>query len=298
MSPQFQKILAIFLLLFLLAAIPVTIWFGALRQQQTQQKAETRVTGSDSCGNIDVTTNENPVCPNGHPSGSLNSYSTTYTLHNKSSKSFTIHYLAQTYFCSKPSAVGGSACLSCYKPTDTSVTIGGGQSTPVGGVTRHPDEDMTNNCAGASFSNCGWYQNDFSFEYMDGSTKCQFGTIDGINIRAFGWCNTGKDCSVVSPTPTPSPSVTPTPSPTPGTTPTATPSPSLTPGPTATPTQGPTPTPGPTATPTPGSTATPVPPTTTPRPTLPPTGPGNVLVGIGLAGVAVAIIGAVIVLAL
>src|SRR3989344_1031123 len=90
---------------------------------------------------------------------------------------------------------------------------------------------------------------------------------------------------------TPTPTTTLTPSPTP--TPQATPTPILTPTPTSTTTLTPTPTTGLTPTPTTASTLTPTPtPTTapppvvvTPTPTIAPSGPGDVIIGIGAFGI-------------
>ena len=96
---------------------------------------------------------------------------------------------------------------------------------------------------------------------------------------------------------TPTPTTTLTPSPTP--TPQATPTPILTPTPTSTTTLTPTPTTGLTPTPTTASTLTPTPtPTTapppvvvTPTPTIAPSGPGDVIIGIGAFGIMLLIIG-------
>jgi hypothetical protein len=88
----------------------------------------------------------------------------------------------------------------------------------------------------------------------------------------WGLWQTGKDCSVGTPTPTKAatPTVTPTPTPTVTPTSTVTPTPTATATPTPTPTATPTPTPTATPTPTPTATPTPTPtatPTVTPTPT-------------------------------
>ncbi|MGH7246326.1 MAG: hypothetical protein ACREGI_05355, partial [Candidatus Levyibacteriota bacterium] len=183
---------------------------------------------------------------------------------------------------------------------------------------------------------CGHYQDDFSFNYNGSSTVgngyCHYGSVVPVETSPGGGTYCGFDCTVTpTPTNTPTPTVpvdTPTPTTpiTPSDTPTATPTlpfdtptdtpiPSVTDtptsGPSATPTNTPTGTLTPTVTNTPGPSSTPGPthppyPTSTIgptrpiaiRPTLPATGPGNTIVGIGVAGVVLLVAGGLLFLML
>lgn len=307
MSSRLQKILAIFLLLFLLVAIPITIWFGVKQQQQTQQKAASQVPVEQhyQCGSYLTVLLEPPTeapdCTGNsgnHPG--LTSFQSTVVIKAKagSQGAYQVKWAWAQWWCPVEDP---------HKPCLENGTLASGQ----GGLTGDNKAFVTAPSAVKTPTDqfkgqaCGVYQNDFGFQVYDNNAPTTLLCGISIDMNSLGqvnnnasWCHSTVTCSASTPTPSPSPipttSPSPTPSPTPG--PTATPTLSPTPGPTATPGPSATPTPGPTATPVPPTT-TPQSPTTTPKPTLPPTGPGNVLVGVGIAGIAVTLIGAIIVLA-
>lgn len=281
-----QKILVVILLLLLLIAIPITIRFGAQQQQTTSQHANTGGDNTDSCGLVTVKFAEQPAACTGSASvnpvvPSLSSYTTTATLTNTSSKTVSFGWVWAAHFCPKGSDRTGSnlACLLNTVLAKGECTLAPGQSCDA------VSNAISPSVAGFSGQACGFYQNDFSFITKD--LQCTYGSYDNVSTApgGFSWCNAGHDCTTVTPTPT----ETPTPTPTPSETPTPTPTP------TVTPTETPTPTPTQVVTPTPTQGVTPTP---TPQPTLPPTGPGNTLVGIGVAGGVLAVVGVALLLAL
>lgn len=281
-----QKILVIVLLLLLLVAIPITIKFGAQQQQTVSQHANTGGDNTDSCGLVTVKFAEQPSACTGSASvnpvvPSLSSYTTTATLTNNSSKTVSLGWVWAAHFCPLGSDRTGSnlACLLNADLAKGECTLAPGQSCTADSHTLSPS------VAGFSSQACGYYQNDFSFITKD--LQCTYGSYDNVSTApgGFSWCNAGHDCTTVTPTPTPTITLTPTPTPSETPTPTSTP--------TVTPTQSPTPTPTQGVTPTPTQGVTP-----TPQPTLPPTGPGDTLVGIGIAGAVVTAIGAALLMGL
>lgn len=294
MSQNAQKILALVLLGILLLAIPFTIWYGALQQQQVQQKAATHVWngGIDTCGHVQVAfENESPTCLT---SGTVtNTYQTTVRLTSKDGGTYNVNYLFESFWCKDSSELGDgvnpASCIKRVKSDSKTISVGPGGGQVVTSILQ------TASSYGFGGS-CGVYQTDFSFKIN--GTSCFFGysaldTNPQHPVLAAGYCNTNKVCTVPSPTPTPTLPVTPTP------TLPATPTPTLpvTPTPTIPVTTTPTPTtpvtPGPSDTPVPT-----VPPTIAVSPTLPPTGPGDVILGVGFVGVAVALLGTIVILAL
>lgn len=300
-----QKILALLLLAILLVAIPLTVWYGQ-KQQQTQQKASTKIwnSGYDSCGHILVVRlSETPDCAS--QIANINSYYTTVSVKSVDGNSYTIHAVYETFWCKNQGELGDNfgdpyACVKRPVPLIKDYPVNG-SGVSIQAPTRSPAD---------GFSYCGTFQNDFSFTYTDrNGTSCHFGypTTDPIashQVVADGYCTTEHvNCSAVTPTISPTPTNTPTP--TSGITPTDTPTPTTPVTPTDTPTPTVTTTPGPSDTPTPTNNpsvtptpTTPVVATSTPKPTLPPTGPGNLVIGIGLIGAVAAVIGTVVILAL
>lgn len=317
------KVLSIILVLFILAALPVTL-FEVKQQQQTQQHA-TFFTGQQQyyC-NSNLTVILTPIsetpsaCSTGSYSG-LTSYTSSIKLSAKSGSSgtYTLHWNWATFFC--PVENSKNPCLTYPTGTARTTTFTGTSSITMTSDTRSPISPYSGQA-------CGYYQNDFGFYITDSSGNKLCTSIVDLSPQALGvlnnnasWCHSGKTCTTVQPTPTPTKS--PTPSPTGGATPTPTKSPTptrpvtltptFTPSPTAspsatatptitptgtlTPTQSPTPTPtgNPTATPTntPVPGASPTPTVIVVRPTLPPTGPSNTFVAIGLIGVAISVLG-------
>jgi len=130
---------------------------------------------------------------------------------------------------------------------------------------------------------------------FDSKTQVLTGQGDQFNTNVLSSTTPASITIIEGVTPTPTTTLTPSPTPTPQ----ATPTPILTPTPTSTTTLTPTPTTGLTPTPTTASTLTPTPtPTTapppvvvTPTPTIAPSGPGDVIIGIGAFGIMLLIIG-------
>lgn len=316
MSQKTQKIIAFILLAILLIAIPITIRFGAQQQQQPQQNANVALYrgGVDSCGHIKVSQiTENPAecANNGHPA--LTSYTTTAFIVSADGGTYSnVNVKWYGFWCKNKAETGGDptnsgACLKNEQDHSDTITVS--KTAQSFAITVNPVE------AGVNYGACGGYQTDFTLSYTFNGKKCTFGTSPFdfstvANVLGYGYCwSNNPNCTVPTATPTPTQhkecrqnacvlvpgdgndlcsgdsdcqTVTPT----------ATPTPTDTPTPTVV---TDTPTPGPSATPTP---TVPVVATSTPRPTLPPTGPGNTILSVGLIGAAAAVIGTVVILAL
>lgn len=314
-SQKFQKFAAIGLLVFILLAIPLTL-FEVQQQQNVQQKAAN--TGTPRffpCGGITIKLQdvENPACIGNGTVPGLSSYLASVTLSiSDGSGAYHVNWQWNQYFCPNDTtdADHHDPCLTAYPGKPTSQGSGG--LTGNGSATTVAKTDVLTTPNG--FNACGRYQVDFGFQvYENGTNKlmCSYpssglGSL-GSNNAFAAWCHSNVTCNATTPTPTipvtdtPTPPLTDTPTP-PLDTPTDTPIPSDTPTPGLTIT--PTDTPGPSSTPTPTSnpsdTPTPTVPQTTPttviainspKPTLPPTGPGNTIVSVGLIGAAIVVIG-------
>lgn len=287
-SQQFQKILAIVLILFLLVIIPLTL--SALKTPTvTTNHAAFQVPGQQhySCGPsltlLLTPLPESPDCSgnSGYVHG-LTSFQSGVVLKAQTGSvgAYTVHWMWVQFWC---------ATEDPHAPCYDNMTTRTDQTSDERGITGNGHQYVTAMSSVKSpangYSACGYYQNDFGFAVYNNDNPNQMlcgETLDANSIahstnNNASWCHSGVVCSAVTPTSTP------TPTPTQGVTPT----------PTLTPTPGPstTPTPGPTATPTIGVTVT-------PGPTLPPTGPGNTLLGVGLAGIVSAIVGTAAFLAL
>ncbi|HYK08361.1 MAG TPA: hypothetical protein VEW42_02590 [Candidatus Eisenbacteria bacterium] len=293
MSQKVQKILAFILLLVLVIAIPLTVWFGK-QQQQTQQKASTQVwNGGTACGVHVAFENESPSCPGGSKVAT-DTYTTTVRLTSADGSTHAVNYLFESFWCKDTSELGDgvnpTSCIKRVKNNNQTISVGPGAGVTVTSAVQ------TASSYGFGTA-CGVYQTDFSFTV--GSCHFGYSALDpspAHPVLAAGYCNTGQTCSPPTATPT-TPVTPPTATPTaPVTPPTATPTTPVTPTMTPAPSTTPTPTSPPTVTPTnpPGPTNTPVP----PKPTLPPTGPGDTILGVGLAGVAAVVIGTLVILAL
>lgn len=305
-----QKLLAIFLLLVLLVAIPLTIWFGS-QQQNVVQKANVELYrgGLDSCGHIKVSsiTEDPATCVNnGRPD--LTSYTTTAFVVSADGGTYpNVQFKWFGFWCKNAAELGGDptnsfACLKNEQDATKTVTVS--STAQSFAITVNPVE------AGVNYGACGRYQTDFVLSYTLNGKSCTFGTspfdqTTTANVLGYGFC-WAKVADCVAPTVTPTPTVPLTPTETVTPTATATPTDTPTPTPTisVTPTATPTPTPTGIVTPTDTPTIT-VSPTSTPaptvvvvKPTLPPTGPGNIILTIGLFGVVLAAVGTVIILAL
>jgi hypothetical protein len=149
----------------------------------------------------------------------------------------------------------------------------------------------------------------FSLTWTNGRSGTDTRTASYPAVAA---CSQPSPSPTVTPTPTlpqPSPSSSPTPTPTSSPTPSEVPTATPTDVPTGTPTETPTPTvtialtetPTPTSTPPPGSTETPTPPpgetatpttvANSPQPTLPPTGPETLFMGLGATALMLIVFG-------
>lgn len=287
-SQKFQKIAAIVILLLILALLPVLLW--QVKQQQVINQNAAFLEGQQhyACNDITVylTPGTNDTCSSG-TNASLTSYQTTmYISATGSNKGkYTVHWKWAQFWCNSAATTG--ACTdNGTEMSEQSANLG--STVTAASATTRPISPYTGQA-------CGAYQFDFGFYVTDSSGKwvCGLSTMKDLantnNNASF--CHTGKTCTSTTPTPT----VTPSPTPEITITPTDSPTPGLTITPTDTPTD--TPTPGltvtPTDTPTPGTTVTDTPTivTTTPKPTLPPTGPSNTLVNIGIIGGIITIVG-------
>ena len=312
------KFWGLFAFLVVLAGLPVALY--EVQQQQTSQQhaATENYPNMDVCGNlvaISPKVAENPVC--GTPSNpvastSFDQYSTDVSVQNQGSATITVTFTWEKYWCNYKSSAG----LFCGGPDDpnhsgTTHT----QQTKTVTLAKGDTVDLPSGINQAKQA-CGTFQNDLTFSYTLNGKRCGPGNHStGVSFSTMNWgfCQTSNPLCAMTPTPTVSPTITPTttitptetitptdipsdtPSPTasPSATPTSTPpaTPTVTPTGTLTPTLSPTVTPTgvPTNTPPPGSTPTPT--IIVVRPTLPPTGPSNTIVAIGLVGVAISVLG-------
>ncbi len=300
MSQKVQKIIAIILFLILLGAIPLTLKFGVQQKQNTQQRAAFQVPGQQqySCGdNLTVLLTPLPETPDCSKDGNhpgLTSFQSAVTIRAKAGSigAYTVHWMWVQFWCAKedPSA-------PCYDNMTTKQDEKDSERGLTGDNKAYVTAMSSVKTAVAPFTGqaCGYYQNDFGFYVTSNDNPNVMLCGHSLDANAIAhttnnnasWCHSTVSCQATTPTPTtpvtstPTPTVPVTVTPTPTPTGVITPTPTTTPGPTSTPT----PTPGPTVTP-------------TPRPTLPPTGPNNTIMGIGLAGVAAAVIGTVLFFAL
>lgn len=314
------------LLLFLILLIALPLILLQVKQQQTynQHAATGNYPNMDVCGNLVAISNvtENPSCVTGGKpvsSTSFSQYSTEVTVQNQGKNSgstpLTVTFTWEKYWCN-------------YIAKDSSgkqLWVCGGPDDPNHNATTHAQETKTvtlnkgdtvtlKSGINQAQQACGTFQNDLTFSYSYSGKNCGPGNPStGVRFQTMNWgfCQTANATCTFTPTNTPTQGVTPpTNTPTTGVTetPTETPTIAITDTPTDSPTDVPsasptdTPPPGSTPTPTPttppGSTPTPTTPVvSTPKPTLPPTGPGDTIFGVGLAGVAIALIGVIFVLA-
>ncbi len=310
MSQQVQKFLAVGLILFLLVAIPLTIWFGVQQQQTSENHAAQQVPKEQhyACGSsltvLLSAASETPSCTadSGYIRSGLTSFQTSIILKAQSGSSgaYRVKWAWAQYWC--PTEDPHAPCLSngSIHAGEGGITGNGAAYTTATSAVKTPTSEFVGQA-------CGYYQNDFGFQVFSNDNPDKQLCGISLDLASLGntnnnasWCHSGKSCETITPT------ATPTDTPTPTVTPTTTPSQhkacqnnacvvvdgqgsdscsqdSDCQTVTATPTPGPTSTPGPSA---------------TPKPTLPPTGPGNLVVGIGVAGAAAVVIGAIVVLML
>jgi len=166
MSQKVQKIVALILLLVLVIAIPLTVWFGK-QQQQTQQKASTKVwNGGTACGVHVAFENESPSCTSAGVA--TNTYTTTVRLTSADGASHSVSYLFESFWCKDASELGDNtnptACIKRVRNNNQTISVGPGAGVMVTSAIQ------TASSYGFG-SACGVYQTDFSF--MVGS--CHFG---------------------------------------------------------------------------------------------------------------------------
>lgn len=327
-----KRIFGFISFLILLITIPLVL-FVVKQSQDTRQKASTTqpAGNTDSCGLIQVTVSESPVCPrvadvsggsilpkDPPQTNSVSSYTTTYILRNTDTQKHAVKYQKTSYYCTSAYGVAGKDLVSgeeypyCVdNPTTNDITV---DIDPGGTKTIQVTAPSPQNQV------CGTYQTDFTIVAVDGNASCIYqgphpGQAQGASAGASGFCQTGISCDSLLPSPTATPSATPTPTIdlTPSATPTLVASPSATPvasasaTPTPTGTLTPTPTGSvsttltptltPTRTPTASASATPVPTLlaqTTPGPTLMDTGGESIPALLGLAGVMIMILGTMV----
>lgn len=311
-----QKVLGIILVLIILAAIPATL-YQVHNKQIFHPNAANIGPRTYPCGGFTISlhTVETPDCTNS--SGTI-SHLGSYQVSNLISGAptgYTLKYNWAKWFCPTENASApcdANASGSNEILQSSSATFDANGSAWAVAAARGPT---------GSFTSCGYYQFDFDFQVLNtsGAVVCSWPGMypsDPTNSNSdYSFCHSGTTCQVVNtPTPTLTPPVdtptdTPTPptdTPTPGVTVTDTPTPGLTITPTDTPGPGPSDTPTPTGNPTTTPT-TPNQPTVTPtvfiainspKPTLPPTGPGNTFIAVGFVGVAIAVLGLALALAI
>lgn len=327
-NPQFWGLVS---LGFALIMIPIIVYVALPKQQEVRQHAafytgQQQYYCAPHLGVILNVGGEQPPCSNGvNPNAATYQSTVAIAPQSWSSGQYKIHWMWAQYWCADPNT---SPCLDHFSGAEHVVDFnaGSGQTVTMQSDARGP--------VGFPPQACGVYQNDFGFYITDNSDSsqkhlCTNVVLDnslGTTNNNAAWCKTGNSCNVpptntpippptntpipptntpvptgtpVPPTDTPGVTITPTDTPPPGTTPTDTPTPTVTPTPPPGSTPTLTSTPGPTATPGPSATPTVTPRYSTPHPTLPPTGPdGNALVGVGLAGVVIALLGGILILGL
>src|SRR5260221_2188283 len=303
-SQTSQKVIGVVVIVFILLAIPLTVWLEKQQQTVQQHAANNGNQQTRTCGNftLTLTQTESPDCTpsGGAPFGIVNgipNFQVT-TVFSGGPSGDTLQWAWGTYFCAieDPHASCHSGSVN---PGSTTFDSKGNA------VAAAPQMSPTN---GASA--CGYYQFDMAFKVLDhnGNQICSFGSLStpDISNTVYSWCHSGISCNVTTPTPTTT--ITPTPTVPVTLTPTVTPTPTISTTPTITPTGSVSPTPTTpitgTVTPTTPTTSTPTPTTVivtnspTPHPTLPPTGPGNTLLTIGGLGGILTVIGAILLLGL
>ena len=310
-NPKFLGLLS---LLIIVGGLPIAL-YEVQQQQEIRQRAATQnYTNMDVCGNLVALggpggVTESPSC--GTPSNPVSSttfdkYSTSVVVQNNGSATITVTFTWEKYWCDYKSSAG----QFCGGPDDPNHNGTLHTQQPQTATLAHGQTVTLNSGVNQARDACGIFQNDLTFSYTLGSRTCGPGnpsTGRRFSTMNWGYCETSNPtCILPSDTPTPTvptntptstltpppsdtpiPSDTPTPTASPSATPTNTPAftPTVTPTGTLTPTLSPTPT----LTPPPGSTPTPT--IIVVKPTLPPTGPGNTLIAVGLIGVAISVIG-------
>lgn len=233
--PKKSKRFAVIGLIVGLLTIPIAILF-LNQQQEVRQRAQVGQNGThDTCGKLTITVSENPTCPrvtdfiNGtcQPksppvTNNIASYKMAIQITAVDGKQHTINYTSHNNFCNIGHGVtGGNACICVQndQPVTTNFTVPG---------------TITLSRSSPNGTACGTYQMDFSINSVDGNTSCKFVGQNSGTQGAFGFCETGTNCSATTPTPTPKPTNTPTPKPSATPTPkpsnTPTPTPCVTPG--------------------------------------------------------------------
>lgn len=301
------KFWGLFAFLIILAGLPVAL-FEVQQQQTINQHASTgNYPNMDVCGNLisisPVT--ESPSCPTSISSTTFSKYATQATVQNKGAATITVTFTWEKYWCNYiAKSSNGSLLHVCGGPDDPNPN-GTLHTQQTKTVTLKPgDSVVLESGINQSTQACGTFQNDLTFSYTLNGRQCGPGNpATGVRFQTMNWgyCETANTTCVVPPTSTPTPTLTPTglptDTPTPTPLPSDTPTPTIPDTPTVTPTGTLTPTLSPTATPTGAPTDTPVPPgSPTPtiivvKPTLPPTGPSNTIVAVGLVGVAISVLG-------
>jgi|SRR5579885_296818 len=220
-----KKLFGGLVLLLIVAAIPLTVYISQQRQQ-TQQNAAVFSATHDSCKLITVSAQESPSCPrltqssNGNntctipdrskKNPNISDYTYIVALSSNDGKPHTVKYKYVTNFCTHGYGDFYGSTKDCHCNSNT-------QSSG--------DQVLTINASGSKtltlhrspiqgYANCGAYQFDVTIESIDGRSSCTLTPNQLGNTLSVGHCDTGIDCTAVTPTPPPA-TVQPTPTPTP-----------------------------------------------------------------------------------
>lgn len=185
----------------------------------------------DSCGLIEVSVQEPTVCPRlaktdqspnctsvvpiqPGQTNNLNRYTNIYSLKNIAADqlSHTVTYRTYSSFCT--SAYGQLYAPKCWIVCNDNPQTEDGEATIAPGQTAEVAVERSS----PTGSVCGTYQLDLDIFAVDGNTNCIYrGSNPGETVGAWGYCETGLDCPVNTPTPTSEVTPTPTTCPTPAT---------------------------------------------------------------------------------
>lgn len=199
------KIFALFAVLILFAAIPVTLVLMR-NQQELRQFANVTLNGThDTCNKVTIQAIEDPLCPRltqfsnnacvklpGSGTNQIASHSVTITVGSNDRNSHTITYVLHNEFCTKGYFTSNGSFCQCSDNDQVTQATASVPKTIV--ATRSP----------TTGSLCGSYQVDFRITAVDGNTKC---TYISNQSGATSNCETGITCGTTPPTPkiTPSP---------------------------------------------------------------------------------------------
>ncbi len=228
-----KKVLGSIGFLFVIAIVFLTVYV-AQQTQQTQQNAAVFSAIHDTCNLITLSTQESPICPRLTQSNNGNNtctvpdpskkntniaeYTYTVTLSSNDGKQHTIKYRYLTNFCTHGYGDFHGSTRDCHCNDNTQSS--GDQAVTIDSLNAKTIQMHRSPIQG--YASCGAYQFDLTIVSVDGRTSCSLKPNQLGNTLSVGHCDTGIDCTPVTPTPIPSP----TPTPTPQVPPTRIPSPS------------------------------------------------------------------------